>query len=181
MVSETQKFSGLGMDSMLKNVKYKKNIWSNQANLIFFFLFVSQSSLGYFTRSQYWHQIVKENVLDNLWKKKTSEQPNKMILTRSLSKNKLTCKNAVARIYGSCTLLIMGSCFDSIEHLWNFHKSSQNLAVLPNFNSPLADGTSKAPHFRHSHFPYHVFPTLGEELSEYDFFLIFYQHTVEFR
>lgn len=63
-----------------------------------------------------------------------------------------------------------------------FTKGSQNLvAVLPNFNSPLADGTSKAPHFRHQHFPYHVIPTLGEELSEYDFFLIFYQHTVEFR
>ena len=97
-----------------------------------------------------------------------------MILTRSLSKNKLTCKNAVARIYGSCTLRVT-------EDLWNFHKSSQNLAVLPNFNSPLADGTSKAPPFRHSHFPYHVIATLGEELLEYDFFLIFYQHTVEFR
>ena len=61
-----------------------------------------------------------------------------------------------------------------------FTKGSQNLvAVLPNFNSPLADGTSKAPHFRRPHF--HLIPTLGEELSEYDFFLIFYQHTVEFR
>ena len=29
---------------------------------------------------------------------------------KSLSKNKLTCKNAVARIYGSCTLRVMGSC-----------------------------------------------------------------------
>ena len=28
---------------------------------------------------------------------------------KSLSKNKLTCKNAVARIYGSCTLRVMGS------------------------------------------------------------------------
>ena len=27
---------------------------------------------------------------------------------KSLSKNKLTCKNAVARIYGSCTLRVMG-------------------------------------------------------------------------
>ena len=29
---------------------------------------------------------------------------------KSLSKNKLTCKNAVARIYGSCTLRVMSSC-----------------------------------------------------------------------
>ena len=28
---------------------------------------------------------------------------------KSLSKNKLTCKNTVARIYGSCTLRVMGS------------------------------------------------------------------------
>ena len=31
---------------------------------------------------------------------------------KSLSKNKLTCKNAVARIYGSCTLRVMGSWFN---------------------------------------------------------------------
>ena len=30
---------------------------------------------------------------------------------KSLSKNKLTCENAIARIYGSCTLRVMGSCF----------------------------------------------------------------------
>ena len=29
---------------------------------------------------------------------------------KSLSKNRLTCKNAVAQIYGSCTLRVMGSC-----------------------------------------------------------------------
>ena len=66
MVSETQKFSGLGTDSMLKNVKCKKIYEAIRLTLLFFFLLVSQSFLGYFTRSQYWHQIVKENVLDDL-------------------------------------------------------------------------------------------------------------------
>ena len=33
---------------------------------------------------------------------------------KSLSKNKLTCKNAVARIYGSCTLRVMGSWGGSV-------------------------------------------------------------------
>ena len=65
MVSETQKFSGLGTDSMLKNVKCKKIYEAIRLTLLFFFLLVSQSFLGYFTRSQYWHQIVKENVLDD--------------------------------------------------------------------------------------------------------------------
>ena len=65
MVSETQKFSGLGTDSMLKNVKCKKIYEAIRLTLLFFFLLVSQSFLGYFMRSQYWHQIVKENVLDD--------------------------------------------------------------------------------------------------------------------
>ena len=34
---------------------------------------------------------------------------------KSLSKNKLTCKNAVARIYGSCTLRVMGSWFGCLR------------------------------------------------------------------
>ena len=58
--------SGLGMDSKLKNVKCKKIYKAIRLTLLFFFLLVSQSFLGYFTRSQYWHQIVKENVLDDL-------------------------------------------------------------------------------------------------------------------
>ena len=59
--------SGLGMDSKLKNVKCKKIYEAIRLTLLFFFfLLVSQSFLGYFTRSQYWHQIVKENVLDDL-------------------------------------------------------------------------------------------------------------------
>lgn len=66
MVSETQKFSGLGTDSMLKNVKCKKIYEAIRLTLLFYCFFVSQSFLGYFTRSQYWHQIVKENVLDDL-------------------------------------------------------------------------------------------------------------------
>ena len=57
--------SGLGMDSKLKNVKCKKIYEAIRLTLLFFFLLVSQSFLGYFTLSQYWHQIAKENVLDD--------------------------------------------------------------------------------------------------------------------
>ena len=48
MVSETQKFSGLGMDSMLKNEKCKKIYEAIRLTLLFFFFFCSsaKASLG---------------------------------------------------------------------------------------------------------------------------------------
>ena len=82
MVSETQKFSGLGTDSMLKNVKCKKIYEAIRLTLLFFF-FARQPKLPwvFYAFSILAPKLLRKMSLTTYEKKKTSEQPSKMLLT----------------------------------------------------------------------------------------------------
>ena len=73
--------TGLGMDSKLKNVKCKKIYEAIRLTLLFFFCSSAKASLGILRVLNIGTKLLRKMFLTTSEKKKTSEQPNKKLLT----------------------------------------------------------------------------------------------------